>query len=397
MLYPMAGVYIHIPYCVQRCTYCDFVTFERSRLPGIDKYIELLAQEIQQKFHLIPFRECETLYFGGGTPSLLSIEQLSQIVDLLKQKGFHWKKNAEWTIEINPGTMALNSLNSYKQIGFNRFSVGAQTFQKDYLKRCGREHSVQDTHNLLSKMTELDLNFSSDLLFALPHQKLEECVSDCKKMLSYKPKHISTYCLSVPEGHVMSYNRPLDEVQIEMFQSLDQLLLEQNFFRYEISNYAQKGWESLHNQLYWNDRPYWGLGLSAHSYFPEEGQWGLRHQGATSWKAYSKEVEEPVLSWKCLPTNRLEWLSLVDRLNDFCYMSLRRKKGLNLDDVEKHFGSSLKKVLLERLRLQEKFLDTQGPWVTLNFKGLLLSNQVFLDLFFVRSDVRDLKEVPSFF
>ncbi|MCB0411885.1 MAG: radical SAM protein, partial [Bdellovibrionales bacterium] len=198
------SVYVHIPYCIQRCHYCDFTTFEQSQIMPPKQYIDLVRREIQQRAHLIEPKLISTLYFGGGTPSLLESKFILSLINELANAGFRFDPDLEATLEINPATMDQDKLEDYLKMGINRFSVGAQSFNDQFLKACGRRHSAKDTRETLKILSDRRLNYSFDLLFALPHQTMDHLKQDLQEATQFQPPHMSLYCLTVPEGHRMS-------------------------------------------------------------------------------------------------------------------------------------------------------------------------------------------------
>ncbi len=263
------SVYVHIPYCLQRCRYCDFTTFEQSEILPPAKYVGQVQEEIRNRRDLWKTKEIKTLYFGGGTPSLVDPKHIVSLKNELSNAGFTFQKNFEGTIEINPATITRQKLETYLEAGINRFSVGAQTFDDQLLAMCGRKHSAEDTRETLKLLREYDLNYSFDLLFALPGQTLAGLQKDLNEVATFDPPHLSAYCLTVPEGHAMSVGRPPEGEQVEMFSTIETSLAKLGLRKYEISNFAKPGYESRHNLAYWNDSAYWGIGLSSHSYNPE--------------------------------------------------------------------------------------------------------------------------------
>lgn len=384
------GVYIHIPYCLQRCTYCDFATYERGKILPSNQYVELVREEIRQKQGAFRDRTLSTVYFGGGTPSLLpSSEILALLVELEKQ-GFDRSPDAELTIEINPATVDPRKLAVYQNAGINRYSVGAQTFDDPLLKSVRREHSAQQTRETLGLLSGEKLNYSFDLLFALPGQTLDILKRDLDEVLKFQPPHVSPYCLTVPEGHPLAKNRPLEDVQLEMFELIRTTLESAGYHRYEISNFARPGFESRHNSLYWEDESYWGLGLSAHSYAVEAGPFGTRFWNPPAIASYQDLIEKhrgrtfrsPVEN---LSEDGFERLHAAQSLTDFCHTSLRRKKGLDLRALQKKFGETGARLVtgpLEQMRQQGWLQPERSQVYRLSEEGLLISNQVFANLTF---------------
>lgn len=387
------GIYVHIPYCLQRCTYCDFATYERGQILPPEQYILLLKEEIRQKQQAFPKGELATLYFGGGTPSLLPSEQILAVIQELANTGFTVGPATEVTIEINPATIDARKLDHYLEMGVNRFSVGAQTFNDPLLKSVKREHNARQTRETLELLSSRKVNFSFDLLFALPGQTLEILESDLAEVVRLRPAHVSPYCLTVPEGHVLSKGRPLEDAQLEMFDMIRRTLVPAGYHRYEISNFSLPGFESRHNSLYWDDDAYWGLGLSAHSYAPTSGAFGTRYWNPNSIGAYQKLIEsrtDPVSEpHGNLSPELYEILEAHQALTDFCHTSLRRERGLELEHVRRKFGAAgLRLVegplqdLIERAWLR----SPQNGVFTLTEEGLLVSNQVFSNLAFLKEE-----------
>jgi len=378
------SLYIHIPYCLQKCHYCDFVKFEVNEIPPIDDYIKLLLMELELNtdFHT---QKIESLYFGGGTPSLLSAKQLSLIMNKLRSK-FDLRDSCEITLEINPGTVNRDKLTDLLNTGINRFSLGVQTFNPNHLKACGRKHSSKEAHDDLSLFSSKGINFSADILFGLPNQSLDELRQDVVSLAQYEPPHVSPYNLTLPTKHSFNADRASDETQVQMMNILTDELRKIDVHRYEVSNYAQKGFESRHNQIYWNDKTYLGLGMGAHSYFKQAGPWGKRLWNTGSYDKYAKCVTTSER-----PYQKFETLKKHEALTDFFHTSLRPLKGFKLESVTHKFNLTnnqtemLKKQLL--LLAQQKLISyAKGHWA-LTSTGLEMPNEVFKELCFLEEDL----------
>jgi oxygen-independent coproporphyrinogen III oxidase len=371
------GVYIHIPYCLQRCTYCDFATYVHSEILPPEKYVELVKKEISLKKHVYEKKflnkNLSTIYFGGGTPSLISADLIISLISELSKHGFTTGPQTEITIEINPATVDPKKLEQYLSAGVNRFSVGAQTFHDRLLKSVNREHNAKQTLDTLELLRKYNLNFSFDLLFALPTQTLKELESDVETAIQLGSSHISPYCLTVPEGHPLSKNRPLEDEQIEMFNIIHQKLTSKNFHRYEISNYSLPQKESQHNLLYWQDKPYWGLGLSAHSY-SQNTTWGERFWNASNIQIYEKDILSGLKKPK---QDQIEILEKHQALTDYCHTSLRITDGLSISSLNKKFGESSIIDEIARGLIKHNLLQLKNGAYQLTSAGILLSNQVF--------------------
>lgn len=385
------GVYIHIPYCLQRCTYCDFATYVHTEIRPPQDYVSLVKKEIHNKKNLFlpkdSQRDLKTVYFGGGTPSLIDAHLLVELIEELRRAGFRTGPQTEITVEINPATVDEKKLDVYLSAGVNRFSVGAQSFSDRLLKMVHREHNAQQTRDTLALLRKYNLNFSFDLLFALPTQTLDELRYDVDVAIDLGAKHISPYCLTVPEGHPLSKNRPLEDDQVEMFEIIHSALTQKGQNRYEISNYAMPGFESKHNMLYWTDEEYWGLGLSAHSYSKSStsAPWGSRFWNLNSLDLYARQIEAGV----ALPKNQQENLEKHQALTDFCHTSLRLSTGLSVEKLVQKFGSNLAAAVAQTAQpmLHHKLVRFENNHYQLTEKGLLISNQVFERFTYLKNDL----------
>lgn len=390
------AVYVHIPYCLQRCTYCDFATYEQSKIMPPAKYIELINEEVQQTYVAHETGFLKSLYFGGGTPSLLPATDIVSIIRTLANHGFVTGPDSEVTIEINPATIDERKMEIYLENGVNRFSVGAQTFNDSLLKSVNREHSAQQTRDTLALLNKFKVNFSFDILFSLPGQTLDILRSDLDEVIHFQPNHISPYCLTVPEGHVLSKIRPLEEVQLKMFDLIKGVLLESGYQQYEISNFAKEGYESVHNSAYWDDSSYWGIGLSSHSYWATKN-WGRRYWNPSSIGAYEemvlsnrgKKFYDPGLH---VPVNHREDLLIHQSLTDYCHIFLRTKNGLDLEKLKAKFGFKIFQIVSSQIEhliedgLVEKDATLQNI-VRLSEEGIVLSNQVFQHLTYLQDEL----------
>jgi oxygen-independent coproporphyrinogen III oxidase len=387
------GVYVHVPYCLQRCSYCDFAIYEFHEAISPEKYISLVLKEIQQRSLGVGPRPVTSLYFGGGTPSLLEPSLLSKVTNELESAGFNFNSATERTLEINPGTINEDSLQRWKDFGINRFSIGAQTFNDALLKKIGRKHSSDDTHKTLELLHGSGSSFTLDILFALPDQTHDMVLSDVETALQYDPQHVSVYCLTLPEQHPLNRGRPLDSEQAEMFESIEERLSRAGLTRYEVSNYSKPGYESRHNRIYWTDKEYWGVGLSAHSYLKRE-KWGVRFWNPSGLKAYenlilkSDSAYEP--PYQFLPTTNVEILTLQQSMTDYCHTHLRTLIG-GLDEVKvraKYPDAAATEIMNRLSTLEKRELvarTVEGHWC-LSRQGRLLADSVFEELTFLKNE-----------
>lgn len=271
------SAYVHIPFCRRRCFYCDFpVSVVGDRLRGetsgtISQYVEVLCQEIANTPAV--GQQLQTIFFGGGTPSLLSTEQLQKILQAL-DKRFGISPEAEISMEIDPGTFDLPHLQGYRNAGVNRISLGVQAFQDELLQLCGRSHSVADIFAAVNLIQQVGVpEFSIDLISGLPHQTLDRWQESLEKVIAISPTHISIYDLTIePQTPFGRYYKPgdlplpTDETTVKMYRMAQQFLKSSGYEHYEISNYAKPGHQCRHNRVYWENRSYYGFGMGAASY-----------------------------------------------------------------------------------------------------------------------------------
>jgi putative oxygen-independent coproporphyrinogen III oxidase len=340
---PSTAAYIHIPFCRRRCYYCDFpISVVGDRTQGDDsgaivQYINVLNQEILTT----PSwgQPLQTVFFGGGTPSLLSVGQLEQVLKGLDQQ-FGIDSSAEISIEIDPGTFDLAQLQGYLAAGINRVSLGVQAFQPELLQACGRSHTADDVYAAVELIRQAGAsNFSLDLISGLPHQTLEQWEESLQRAIALNPTHLSVYDLIVEP--VTAFGRqykpgakplPSDETTAQMYRLADQVLSAAGYEHYEISNYAKPGYQCRHNRVYWENRAYYGFGMGAASYVQ-----GQRFTRPRTRREYFQWVEElgrngGAIACPQTPTSEI----LLDRL----MLGLRLAEGLRLADLAQRFGSA---------------------------------------------------------
>lgn len=358
--------------------------FAVNELPPIEDYLRLLLKELELNCENTPKR-LKTLYFGGGTPSLLNENQFQSLFEHL-HKQFDFNEKIEITLEINPGTVEKNKFFFLKDLGVNRYSLGVQTFQAQHLKACGRLHSPEDSLKDLDFFSDQNTNYSLDLLFGLPNQSLKEVQEDLKNLQKFRPPHVSAYNLTLPQNHSFNKGRASDRIQVEMMRTIQNSLAECGIHRYEISNFAQKNCESRHNQIYWHDQSYLGLGMGAHSYFKDQGVWGKRTWNTGQYKKYALCVDKDQR-----PHQSFENLKKHEALTDFCHTSLRLLKGLSIDRLQNKFALTQKQLkdLKKRLNLLEQkelITSSTGHWA-LTSTGLEMPNEVFKEVCFLEEDL----------
>ncbi len=345
-----------------------------------ERFLSALKKEITMRGEEFANKETfETIFFGGGTPTLLSPKQMDELLSLL-HKTFRIASNAEITSEANPGTVDVEKLRGYKNAGFNRMSFGIQSFHKDELEFLSRIHNAEEAERAIENAYEAGFeNVSCDLIFSLPNQTAEKWKETLLRAIALKPKHISAYSLIVEENtplSVMVKNKivaPLpEETDAEIFETTMEILLQNGFQQYEISNYALPGFESLHNKNYWNHENYLGFGPSAHSFWRKEKSEGKRWWNARNIQGYCESIEAGKFP--------LSGSEIVDRktlLNEEIFLGLR-SGGIRLDVVKKEFGVDLlashNKILT--VYKNQNLLLVSDSLITLTGKGYVLCDAI---------------------
>lgn len=325
----MAGIYIHIPFCKTRCRYCDF--FSTTLLEKRNEYVDALCKELIIRNSYLAPSNIETIYFGGGTPSLLNEEQLSTILEHIRTH-FSVSPSAEITLEANPGDLTEKRLEALKNIGFNRLSIGIQSFHNQTLQLIGRRHQAEEAEDVVRSAQRAGFeNISIDLIYGLPGQTLTDWKEDIEHAIGLNVQHISAYCLSYEE------NTPLmrmlrdglieeadEDTENNMYDYLVEQLARAGYEKYEVSNFSRLGMHSRHNSGYWNATPYIGLGAGAHSYDGKSRQWNIANLDV-----YIKGVANESNYYE------KEELSDIDRYNELIMLSLRTCCGLDIGMLSK--------------------------------------------------------------
>ena len=388
----MSGIYIHIPFCKQACHYCDF--HFSTNLKKKEEMVLALAKEIEMRSHPIT-ESIETIYFGGGTPSILSVEDLRFLIDSV-YKNYNVIENSEITVEANPDDLNLDFarcdnnavsvraesrtiFEAYKEIGINRLSIGIQSFFEDDLKMMNRAHNSEEAKKSLEIATQYFDNISIDLIYGIPEMSNEKWLQNIEMALSFGVPHISSYALTVePKTALHSFiqkgiiPQPDDEVAQEHFHLLVDKLSENGFIHYELSNFGKENYFSKNNSSYWLGKKYIGIGPSAHSYDGENRGWNISNNSL-----YIKSIQENKLPLET------ETLTKTDRYNEYIMTGLRTIWGVSLDRIEEEFG----KTYLDYLNQQAaKFIEDHLLFVDDNIlrttkKGKFLSDGIASDLF----------------
>lgn len=369
------GIYIHIPFCKSKCSYCDFTSFANKE-KMVEKYIECLNKEIENKEtnNFI----VDTIYIGGGTPSFIDSKYIKEIIETIKSK-FKIKEEAEITIEVNPGTVNEEKLKDYKKAGINRISIGLQSTNNKILKQIGRIHTYEEflnTYNLARKVGFKNINV--DLMLALPNQTLEELEDSVEKVIKLNPEHISIYSLILEEGTKMEelvnsqkVQLPSDELERKMYWNMKNKLEQNGYIHYEISNFSKKGYESKHNTNCWNQKEYIGFGLAAHSYINNE-----RFCNTSNMEEYTKNIENNNFK------NNIQICEIQneeEKKNEYILLGLRKIEGVDIGEFKNKFVDNpiyLYRKELEKL-VNEDLIEIDLNNIKLTNKGLDLANLVW--------------------
>jgi oxygen-independent coproporphyrinogen-3 oxidase len=373
----VAGIYIHIPFCRQACTYCDF-HFSTS-LKNVSLLVSSIKKEIILQKDYLQNETIETIYFGGGTPSLLDVNEIKSILDLIYSTQTV-VSDAEVTLEANPDDLTLQKSKALLGSGINRLSIGIQSFFENDLRFMNRAHDVSQAISSIENVKNAGFrNISIDLIYGLRNQGESNWKQNVEKALSLNVDHISCYALTVePQttlAHMIKNKKALppdDEITIEEFEYIIDHSAEAGFEHYEISNFARNKKYSRHNTSYWQRKKYLGIGPSAHSYDGVSRQWNISNN-----QLYIKKLEENIVSFE------KEVLTLGNKFNEYILTSLRTMWGINTDYVEKEFGLLYKDLLMIKLQqfVNEELILNEGVNFVLTKKGKFFADWIAGDMF----------------
>lgn len=370
------GIYIHIPFCVKKCSYCDFVSFCSDEKTW-EQYTNAVVCEIENKKIENP-KKVTTIYIGGGTPSLIPENYIVKIINTVRSR-FKIEESAEITIEVNPGTVTEKKLVAYKNVGINRISIGLQSAEDRILKLIGRIHNYQtflSTYNLTRNIGFENINV--DLMLAIPTQTKEELLNTLNKVIELKPNHISLYSLIVEENteikkalEVGKLEYVDEKVEREMYWKTKRILEKNGYFHYEISNFAKRGFESKHNMDCWNQEEYIGFGIAAHSYINNK-----RFSNISNLEEYIKNINEENFEKNIeLHENQTK----QDKMKEYMMIGLRKIDGISISEFERRFRISplfYFRFEIDKL-VKENLLEVDLDYIKLTKKGLDFANIVF--------------------
>jgi len=376
----MSGIYIHIPYCKQKCTYCNFHFSTNTK--NVEEMISAMLIEIENKKNYLKKNEIHTIYFGGGTPSFIESKKLNELLEKIKSL-YKIIEDAEITIELNPDDITETKLKKLKSIGFNRLSIGVQSFFEEDLKFMNRSHSGKEAIDSIKLSQKSGFkNITIDLIYGLPNLSNTNWKKNLTKINSLGIKHFSAYALTVEPKTKLDYlikskkiNAISDDKIVEQFKILQEKTSNMGFVQYEISNFCKNENYSKHNSSYWKRKNYIGIGPSAHSFNGNQRQWNI--------KSNSKYIEKIKKKEKYF---EIENISKIEKYNEYILTSLRTIWGVNHDYIKSNFDE---KINLNFKNSVKKWLDTKNVinkngHYNLTNKGMIIADSISSDLFFVQ-------------
>ena len=365
-------IYIHIPFCIRKCDYCDFLSGPSGPKEQAD-YVQALLREIQAAEEG-EGRSVSSIFIGGGTPSVLDERLLGDILREIRNR-FKMEEDAEITIEVNPGTANIGKLQAYREMGINRLSIGLQSPEDRELKILGRIHNYGQFLETYQEARTVGFdNINIDLMSAIPDQTYEGWVKNLRTVAELEPEHISAYSLIVEEGTPFAarkLNLPDEDTEYNMYEATAQILKEYGFEQYEISNYARKGRKCRHNVGYWTRQDYLGFGLGASSLYGKE-----RFANTADMKKYLENSKNPEKIREKEPS-----LTREDEMAEFMFLGLRMTKGISKADFQRCFGCTIESVygeVLEKYESMELLLEKDGR-IFLSREGIHVSNSIMAE------------------
>jgi oxygen-independent coproporphyrinogen-3 oxidase len=381
------SIYLHIPFCRSRCTYCDFVTYA-----GLDDFIEPYMQAVIQEISFIgsslsPLTAC-TLYLGGGTPSILTPVQIETVISAC-QLYFKLKADAEITLEANPGTVDLNNLTAFKSAGVNRLSLGVQSASERELRLFGRQHTFAEAGEAFLQARKAGFNnINVDLIYGIPGQSRQSWRRSLEAVLAWQPEHVSLYCLSVEEGTPLASQirqklvpRPDPDLAATLYDDARKRLAEAGYQQYELSNWARPCYECQHNRQYWLNKAYLGFGAGAYS-----SMYNVRYWNVTQVSEYIKRIRDVERDKNILLPPAMEGYEIISErlaMSETLILGLRLvRDGVNKREFCLRFGKSVDEVFGSALKQleQSRLLACQDEVLRLTEQAYLISNQVFIRL-----------------
>tara|TARA_Y100001970_G_scaffold110028_1_gene137402 strand:- start:687 stop:1817 length:1131 start_codon:yes stop_codon:yes gene_type:complete len=373
-----AGIYLHIPFCKTKCIYCDFYSVTK-REDSIDRFIDCLLTEIKLNKTKLSDYTFDTIFFGGGTPSVLSANQIEKILTTLN-KCYNLDKKIEITLECNPGEIDYNKLKNLKKLGINRLSIGFQSFNENLLKFLGRLHNVEQSISTFNAARKAGFdNINIDLIYDIPKQKIKDWKNDLFLGTSLEPEHISAYSLTVEQNTVLNsmvknkiISMPSEKIDKKMFLNTIEYLENKNYIHYEISNFSKHKKNCKHNLHYWRLEPYLAFGPGAHGFDGYKRWWNKK-----SLNHYLTQLEE-----NKLPIESEEILSKKDSFNETIMNGLRLMEGAKINKLNEYLDDNIENYIKPYTK-KWPYIDNDGTNLSLNKKGLLFTDEIIADLFLI--------------
>lgn len=362
------GLYIHIPFCASKCSYCDFYSFAAND-NQIDEYVKALIKSIKYWSEKCRQYIVDTIYFGGGTPSFIGGQRLVKIIETI-YNSFNIEPNPEITVECNPDSINEDLLLNLKKVNVNRLSIGVQVMQDNILKSLSRRHTALQAKQAVELAKKYGFyNISLDLMYALPNQNIDMVLDSLNQMLELEPTHLSCYALKVEDGTPLAKQNPIlpdEDIAADMYNAICKTLKDNGFEHYEISNWAKNGYYSKHNSRYWDLSEYLGIGSSAHSLFN-----GQRF-------AYSANINDFISGVKPIQEEQVDGF---DKAEEFIMLALRTSKGINSFEYEQKFNKSFKPIAqtLKKYISYGLVKNKDNIW-TLTETGFIVSNAILSDV-----------------
>ena len=378
------GIYVHIPFCQRKCRYCYFLSSNMEK-KVIDKYIEALNIEIRTYSRELKEYKVATIYIGGGTPSFVDSKYIKEILENIRNN-YDVEEKAEITIEVNPGTLLNEKIQDNKESGINRVSIGLQSTNNEELELLGRIHTYEEFEKNYNRLRKVGFdNINIDIMSAIPNQTLESYITTLNKVVSLQPEHISSYSLIIEEGtyfynHQKELKLVTEDEEREMYYKTKEILQKHGYERYEISNYAKKGYESKHNSSYWTGVDYIGFGIGASSYVK-----GIRYDRIRNIDEYISYYEDIENVENIKEKNKIECniqvLTEKEKIEEYMFLGLRMIKGISKTDFAKQFNRTVEEIYGNVLDKYVKLgmLENSQDRIRLTEKGLDVSNAIFAD------------------
>ena len=358
----MKSCYIHIPFCSHICTYCDFCKMYYNRT-WVDKYLEALEEEIKLNYNS---EKLSTIYIGGGTPTCLSEQQLERLLSILEM--LNKQEDIEYTIETNVESLSLEKIKLLRRFGINRVSIGVQSIIEKHIKYLGRQHSKDQVVEVINNLKQNGIdNINVDLIYALENQTMEDLRIDLEFLISLDIKHISTYSLIIEENTKLGIRKvkEIDEdLDFQMYNNIRNILNNNNFIHYEISNFSKEGYQSKHNLTYWNNEEYYGFGLGASGYVNN-----IRYDNTKSLNKYLEgnyRLEE-------------EYIDEYLRLENEFILGLRKVEGINKNKFNKKFNKEITEINVVKDLLEQNKLIDRGEYISIPEDKIYVSNSILIN------------------